>query len=468
MNNFEKRPFVSKSFLRNDSGNVIIMVALSALVLFAVAGAGLDFGRTYLVRNKAQQSADRAALAAAHLPDETNSATLEANRKAAAQRYYALNFPDEYMGVTRDTLQDPVVNEVAGNVSVNTKNLNVTTNFVNVAIGSDNLAVKGSSLVDIGREKPRYDVMLVLDNSESMKCSYKAMHKEALKVPYCIGDSDITTKADCTTAGRKWVPLGCSDPSIITTAACEAADESWAGCIDNPAILDQAACEAVNKPWNKWGDYCTDSVFDAGDGDNGERMKSLKDAAKAMADIFLAADKVAFNRMAFISWNKKKIESKDFTNNKTTYYGYIDAMTPKGATDSSEAMKEAKVRGAADFNANSIKVVILLTDGVNTYYNGNYIPVTYTANSPYVTVDSSGPDDKTVTLCNAIRDATTPKTLIYTVALSADAAAIPTTEAMLKTCADNAQSYYSVQNIDALKAAFVDIASKVQALRIRE
>lgn len=159
-----------KSFLGDNSGNVIIMTALAALILFAIAGAGVDFGRAYLVKNKAQQASDQAALAAANLPTSftpVNAVDLTAKRNDAALRYYNLNFPATYMDTARVA---PAVSITDSNVSVNSNALNVKTNFINSLTNNNTIVAKGKSLVDIaGNSGPDFDVVMVIDESGSTR-----------------------------------------------------------------------------------------------------------------------------------------------------------------------------------------------------------------------------------------------------------------------------------------------------------
>ncbi len=152
-------------FRKND-GNVIIMVAVFILLIFAIGGAGVDFGRAQLVQMKEQQASDAAALAAATILDKnTNDPSEDAVRSAAAYRYYNLNFPATYLGVARNT-PNYVFDKASGNITVgNTQN--VTTNYI-TTMGRSNLDVGASTKVNIpSKNLPDFDVVMVVDESGS-------------------------------------------------------------------------------------------------------------------------------------------------------------------------------------------------------------------------------------------------------------------------------------------------------------
>jgi Flp pilus assembly protein TadG len=150
-----------KQFLCRQEGNVMIITGLMALTLVAVGGASIDLGRQQLVRNKLQQATDAGAVAAATLPDGTTNAV----RQAAAERYYALNFPDGYLGVARP----------APSVSISNSSVDVTANavftprFVSL-LGVNRMTSTGDTGVnrDVTVTASSYDLITVMDVSGSM------------------------------------------------------------------------------------------------------------------------------------------------------------------------------------------------------------------------------------------------------------------------------------------------------------
>lgn len=166
------------SLIKNNEGNVLIMAAFFIVVLFALGGAGLDFGRAYLVKMKSQQASDAAALAGAN-PALTNPS--HADREKTATMYYNLNFPEHYLGVERpqfDFGPESTVNVTAGNSAT------MDTNFIRTMGNQFNtLNISTQSKVDIASNNPKYDVILVLDTSDSMDWTFAGTMCDSTKLP---------------------------------------------------------------------------------------------------------------------------------------------------------------------------------------------------------------------------------------------------------------------------------------------
>lgn len=157
---------ILQSLIRKDDGNVIIMVGVFILLIFAIGGAGVDFGRAQLVQMKEQQAADAAALAAATILDKnTHNAKEEQIRIAAAYRYYKLNFPPTYLGIDRNT-PNYSFNKGTGNIVV-ANSQSLITNYI-TTMGRTNIDVGASTRVNIpSKNLPDFDVVMVVDESGS-------------------------------------------------------------------------------------------------------------------------------------------------------------------------------------------------------------------------------------------------------------------------------------------------------------
>lgn len=153
--------FSLRAFWHNRRGNVLILTGLGFLFLVGIGGAGYDLGRQQLVRQKIQQAADEAALAAAAMDGNESNAT----RTNTAQAFFALNYPQTYLGVARPTPSITIANDTI-TVRANTR---VGTSFVG-NFGVHSIAAAGSSTTRISSTTTRadMDLILVLDNSGSM------------------------------------------------------------------------------------------------------------------------------------------------------------------------------------------------------------------------------------------------------------------------------------------------------------
>lgn len=144
-------------FLRHQQGSILILVGVSIVVLVAMVGVGIDLGRQQIVSSKLQSASDAAALAAAAQPDGVD-------RDAAARRYFALNFPDSYLGVARPT---PTVT-ISGDTIRVTATATAPTIFMGL-LGINTITTDGRTGVgaDTSTTSSDYDVIMVVDESGS-------------------------------------------------------------------------------------------------------------------------------------------------------------------------------------------------------------------------------------------------------------------------------------------------------------
>ncbi len=151
---------------RSNEGGVFIMTGVFVLIIFAISGAGIDFGRAQLIQMKEQQASDIATLAAANIIDKDTTNTEEkAIRESTAKRYYNLNFPTKYLGVTRE---NPSYNfDKSSGVIIVGNNQNINTNYINT-IGKGSLNISARTAAKIPNKNiPDFDVVIVVDESGS-------------------------------------------------------------------------------------------------------------------------------------------------------------------------------------------------------------------------------------------------------------------------------------------------------------
>lgn len=154
-----------QQFIRSQQGNVIILIGLSIFTLIAIVGAAVDLGRSQILQLKLQQASDAAALAAARGIGFSATERIE-----VAQRMFALNFPDNYMG------SDVTAADMSLTFLPNAENLravritvdsSIDTDFIQF-VGVNTVGVGANTEVSVSGEPVDLDVILVADGTSSM------------------------------------------------------------------------------------------------------------------------------------------------------------------------------------------------------------------------------------------------------------------------------------------------------------
>jgi Flp pilus assembly protein TadG len=143
-------------FLKDQSGNMAVVVALSALPLMMAGGAAVDYGNWISVQARLQAATDAAALAAGR---EANLGEEELRR--VATDYFMSNF-----GTPRNsgTPNMTMTLDGAGKVRIDA---NVTVdNYLLKTIGKQSQYITASA--EVSKEATGLEVVLVFDNTGSM------------------------------------------------------------------------------------------------------------------------------------------------------------------------------------------------------------------------------------------------------------------------------------------------------------
>jgi Flp pilus assembly protein TadG len=166
--------------VRNYSqGQIVILVAVSLVALIGMVGLAIDSGRAYGVNAKLSSAVDAAAVAAARaLSQGATDADRIAAANAAGVKYYSANFPNDYLGATRNAPSIQVQpnyrrdHAEIGYWTVNVSgSANMPVTFLKV-LGVTNTVGVGSAGQAVKRD---VDVMLVLDTSGSLATPSNAL-----------------------------------------------------------------------------------------------------------------------------------------------------------------------------------------------------------------------------------------------------------------------------------------------------
>ena len=153
-----------KNPYKRQSGQVILMVALSAIVLVAAVGLAVDSGLGYLVKAKLNSAVDSASLAAARavtIGDSEDAQT--ASARQAAKEFFDINFPEKYL-MSTPVLTPAKVTFNGGEVTVDIK----ATASLPVSL----MGVLGFKTLDMSASaqtiRKDLDMVLVMDTSGSL------------------------------------------------------------------------------------------------------------------------------------------------------------------------------------------------------------------------------------------------------------------------------------------------------------
>jgi len=140
-----------RRFAKEERGQIAIMFALLFMVLLGMVAIVIDFGNLYMVRRRAQNAADAAALAGAReLPDNPTLA------QSVAKDYTALNgFTDGINGVEVTTqvyktyYQDPDDPSKVDTIEVTVRNTQTGLFLAHIPFGGDNFRSVAATAVGI-------------------------------------------------------------------------------------------------------------------------------------------------------------------------------------------------------------------------------------------------------------------------------------------------------------------------------
>lgn len=154
-----------RSIMKDAQGGVLILTAFSMFLLFAVSGAAIDFGRFALIQLRAQQAADAAALAVAIMP----SGVSDAQRNETVKRYFGMNYPDNYLGVSipGDPASGKVSPSYTPDISVTVRDIAMPTSFIRL-VGINHLTIRATNriLASINAASD-YDLVVLFDETFS-------------------------------------------------------------------------------------------------------------------------------------------------------------------------------------------------------------------------------------------------------------------------------------------------------------
>lgn len=447
-----------QKLVREQHGSVLMLTGLAILILFAVAGAGVDFGRQQLVRMKLQNASDAAAVAAASLKNAT-----VAEREAIALRYYNLNYPQSFLGVERP---DPEI-IIGDTISVEASTV-LMANFIS-NVGVQRLEAEGRTVVSASAdEEQAQDVILVMDNSGSMAYQTSApsfaqtdvARARITTVPVCRNQQQPFYDLECPT---KFTALGYSNSGLCFSQGAT----DFCRAFQNSAIPRGAAVASYGFVGNS-------------------RLNALRSVANTFVDTLLVQGNPE-NRMGIITWNEGVTDERRLTDDETLIRTDLADMGAFGATNPYAAMQKA-VDLARDFETGHVKAIVLLTDGKPTYADATGMPIYKNMpGEPWAILqDIHGCDGRISSFCQSAVDLTNTVCsqlkndgiIIYTIGfgltVGPDLNASERQRAInfLSNCAsingEGNPRFFDAPDGATLEEAFKQITTQLGKLRIRE
>lgn len=510
-----------RSFLRSRSGAIAPMFGLLAVPIVVVVGASVDIGRATASRNNLQDALDATGLAISHLPSSTASATV----KTDAQQWLNANLHDSNLGpvtLTVNTSTQQVV--LAANGTVNTT-LGMLAGITSVPISATTTVQWGLSHIELA---------LVLDNTGSMADNNKiqtlissanslvntlstsasaSSDPSALKVSVVPFSDTVNVGSTYQTAG--WMtgsmPTAYGTDEFSTAGAnrfllFSATHTTWAGCVESrPAPYDVqdtapnastpatmfipffAADEPDNNsvPYPGYPGYYYSSynnyLNDLTGGTNWQtRQANISKYVVSPITGTNSSTGYQYGPNAGCSGLQSLVR---LTTDMTAVHNKINAMNAIGDTNIPMGLmwgwhtltpNAPFADGVAYGTPNTTKIVVLLTDGMNTETNSGNPNASFYSGLGYIwqgrmglnvnstaTQVQAAMDARQVTLCNNMK---AQGIVLYTVQIDTPGAA----PAALSGCATDSSKFYDVQNVSNLPAAFSAIAGSIGHLRISQ
>ncbi len=524
-----------RHLVEDQRGAVMMIVGLAIIPLFAVIGLAIDAGRGYMLKSQLSYAIDAAGLAGGRAFESDL-------RQQDIMMYFDANFPPGYMGAQLAPGNPVITFDDANNKITITATATVPTYFMRVA-GIPDMTVSARTVIQ--RELKGIELVLVMDNTGSMRgnggmAAMKPAATQLINILYgereevenlWVGLVPYVASVDIGSQHTDWLTGYDSTAYLPTT---------WKGCVEARAFPNDSNDETpdvapftpyrwattLNQYLNPyyqsgysydqtkpktWGHYLT--------GDNEWNPAGPLSALKLDNDLY--QNEGTGPNLGCGPAITPLIASK------TTILNAIAAMAPwhRGGTMANLGLAwgwrvlSPRWRGLWDgddpdtlpldyHTANMHKVVILLTDGNNEWYDYPGITTGSSPNTKYngIPGDNSYPtisgtnyattfkntwpgadytaygrlgegrlgttdkatakttvDNRMLNMCQAMKD---QDIMIYTMTFgpSPDAA----TQSLYTNCATKPDMYFNAPSGSALQAAFEQIADQLSSLRIAE
>jgi Flp pilus assembly protein TadG len=423
-----------RNFAAGRDGNIAMMFALMSVPVVGMMGAAIDYSRANAVKADLQSALDATALM---VSKGAGSSSTNAQLQSAAESYFGA----VYRNPGGFSYTVTAARDAAGASSVTlTGATSVPTELLGV-IGIHNLNVSSTATVKWGTAKLR--VALVLDNTLSMLQT----------------DSTGTSKISALkTASHNLL-------NMLRDAATTAGDIQVA-VVPFSSFIKVDPSLYRSKPWINWsysstsggsGDGGSSSGCNGGDDDDGQPCHPSSSTWNGCFtdrdqsfDVQNTAPTTTNTHTYFPAVNCSITQILPLSYDWTALNNKIDAMTPAGATNQPiglvwgwQALTSTDPLNAPATPADTQKVIILLTDGLNTQNRW--------------TTNQSSIDAREQLVCSNIK---TAGITVYTVLVMSGNSTV------LQNCASSASQYFALTSAGQIVTTFNAIGTKLSQLRL--
>jgi len=508
-----------KDFRKNNRGVSAVIVAFLAIPIFGFVGLSVDLGRAYVLKSKLSTALDAAGLAAGR-----NIFSPDAEIYADAQKYFDANFPSGYMGTSPITMDSTTVTWDSDKETISLAvSADMNTTFMNV-LNHSTLTV--GALTEIKRDNRGMELVLVLDNTGSMGSSLgsgtrlselKTSANNLIDILYgtdetrdklWVGVVPYTTQVNVGPQNINFMSNADRNNILSNSSSIFTADNN-----NNTALGRDVTGDSVNDTVYGW-EGCVEMREDL---DGGTKDVSDDPPANDFIPYFYSSDEAYDERNKWVTNGVNSSGSRGpnkycpppilpLTAEKTTIKSAINSMVDDGATGIQVGMvwgwraisprwnnhwyDSSTLNLPVGYTALPLnygeeyidKVVILMTDGVNTlgtygiYHayarqkevgialgDSGFNPLYHTSGEGVLTENHNDAyyealdDAKTLAACTAMKNA---GIIVYTVLL------INGNSSMMSSCATSSKHAFVATSAADLADDFATIGEELSNLRL--
>jgi Flp pilus assembly protein TadG len=437
-------------FIRADQGNIATIFAITVLPILAVTGAAIDYTRVSGARAAMQAALDSTALM---LSKDLSSGTITAAQVSTkAQSYFTGLYTNKDAGNISVTATYTASSSMGSTIQVSGSG-SMTTDFLKVA-GFPQLNFNSNSTTAWGSTKLR--VAMALDNTGSMADAGKigALQTASKNLIDQLSTSAANTGdvyisivpfANVVNLGTSFTNSGFIDWSNWSTSG--SIEEGWTCGSSYSASNRTMKCGSANNTISNWNGCVIDRGTSTAPGQN--QGPDVQVTAPTTSANYYPADQSSYcpQQIAPLSYNWSSLKST------------INAMTPSGGTDQPiglvwawQTLQQNSPMNAPaeDPNYTYKKVIILLSDGLNTMDRW------YGDGSSW----SSQVDNRQGLLCGNIKNAGVE---IYTIQVNTGG---DPTSTILQSCATDAGHFFMLTSATEVISTFNTIGTSLSKLRV--